>query len=230
MGLIELALRWLWHAIFGGLGHFFLWLARDKHDGALASASLQELDKPLSDAELQRLAKWLARHQPHDGWLADIHALDGFLACVIVGPEPIGPGEWIGWMFKQGGVPADANRMLALMARHMNGIADQLVSRPVRYTPLIETHPQLASAADPLDAWCQGFMTATALRDRQWEKLLRKKKDLAAWVHPIWQRASAVGPAPASRAGSAARETPAGSLTVHTIKTAIARAVALREK
>ena len=225
MGVIEIVLRGFVRWVLGLLARLFLRVA-GRQAIAVPAGAQQDLDQPLSDDELNHLAKWLARHKPHDGWLADIHALDGFLTCIVVGPALIGPGEWLAWMFKARQPPA-FERNLPLIMRRMNAIADQCAARPRSYRPLLETHSHLRGRADPLDAWCQGFMTATVLRDRQWEKLL-KKRDLALWLYPIWERASRAGDKPAAQASRAAEDDAPSRLTVDLLKTAVLKAAAQR--
>src|SRR5690606_37050322 len=48
---------------------------------------------PLSDAELDRLSELLERYAvPHGGM--SLEMLDGFLSALVVGPEPVPPGEY----------------------------------------------------------------------------------------------------------------------------------------
>jgi yecA family protein len=184
--LLAWPIRGLQRQIFVALGRGFLWLAARRGEPApVLEADQAELLRPLSEAERARLNRWLVRHRPHDGWVADIHALDGYLACVVVGPSAVPPGEWLGWLF-EGVLPAGGEDIVPLMVRHMNEIAAQCAGRPPRYSPVLETHPQLAGRRAPLQAWCRGFMTASVLREAQWQKLLCKG-DMATlaggWPH-----------------------------------------------
>ena len=148
--------------------------------------------KPLSDAELRELADFLERDhgQPGLGTLANIHALDGYLTSLAVGPQPIHPGDWLELVFGHAGAPP--LRIGRLMQRRMEAVARQCAQQPPEYQPLLETHPKLGEAS--LDAWCRGFTLGTILRDREWRRLLRKK-DSNAWLRPIWSRADAQIPA-----------------------------------
>lgn len=157
---------------------------------------------PLTVPELREIADFLQRHHVHRGYLADIYALDGFLTCVVIGPEPIPAGEWINALFA-GEIPTskdntELDHQLALITRLSNSIATQFLAQKPTYQPLFEMHPGLGQDLWPLDAWCQGFMTATMLRDAQWEPLLRQA-DSAAWLYPIWERASVSSKKPAKK-------------------------------
>ena len=148
--------------------------------------------KPLSDAELHELARFLGGDHgvPGLGALANIHALDGYLTGIAVGPQPVHPADWLELAFGHTGAPP--LRIGRLMQRHMETIARQCAQQPPGYRPLLQTHPQLGEPS--LDDWCRGFTLATLLHNREWSRLLRKK-DSATWLRPIWSRADAQIPA-----------------------------------
>lgn len=145
----------------GLLGSLLLRLAGTRH---------VDLRQPPNEADLSALASWLALHRPHHGGLADIHAVDGYLCCVAVGPKVSMPGEWLDLMFDGQAVPKDFERMLAVMAQHMNHILDGCSQQPSRYQLLCQTHPHLAATdAQPLRSWCRGFVIGMRLRGDDWK-------------------------------------------------------------
>jgi hypothetical protein len=89
-----------------------------------------DLSQPPTEADLAAWAHWLALHRPHRGELANIHAMDGYLCCVAVGPKMSMPNKWIGLMFEDQSLPQDVQPMLAVMARHMNDILKGCAQEP----------------------------------------------------------------------------------------------------
>ena len=180
--------------------------------------------EPLSTAELQEISGFLRRHDVHRGFLADIYALDGFLTCVVIGPEAIPATEWMMALFA-GTFPAvegsQLDHQFQLITRRLNLIATQFLRQPLAYQPLFETHPGLGQNLRPLDAWCQGFMTATMLRDAQWETMLHRS-DAALWLYPIWERASAAGDKP-SKKRTARKAGAQGAFNATQLKAAVLR-------
>jgi len=203
--------------VFGTLARLFFALSRLRGElDPLSDAGLEaEPTRPISGTQLRKLAKWLSLHQPRGGSLGDIHALDGYLTGIVVGPQAVMPGTWIDDLFP-GAVPRDIDAYLQLIAQHMNGIAGQCSQRLPDCRPLLETHPQLSGQRDPMVAWCQGFVAATELRQAQWARLLRRK-DAAAWLQPIRQCAEG-------------DKNTAAPLDLHTLKTAVLNFCAQRAK
>ena len=137
----------------------------------IAGTQPVDLRQPPNEADLSALAHWLSLHRPHHGELADIHALDGYLCCVAIGPKVSMPGKWLGLMFgDHRRLPKDFELMLAVMARHMNHILDGCSQQPCQYRLLCQTHPHLAAAdAQPLRSWCRGFVIGMKLAEAGWQ-------------------------------------------------------------
>lgn len=145
----------------GLLGSLLLRLAGTQH---------VDLRQPPNEADLSALARWLALHRPHHGELADVHAVDGYLCCVAIGPKVSMPSKWLGLMFDGQPVPDGFDSMLAVMARHMNHILDGCSQQPFRYGLLCQTHLHLAATdSQPLRSWCRGFVIGMKLAEASWQ-------------------------------------------------------------
>ena len=155
---------------------------------------MRALDEPLSDAELDELENFLASDAvPED--CMDLEMLDGFLASIVSGPEPIQPSEWLPQVWSDGGLsttPAygnseQAQTIMALILRHMVGIQRTLAESPTRFKPLLYL-PEEKKSDDkqPLEgtAWCEGYMAGIKLRDEAWQPLY-DAEDARDWVFPI---------------------------------------------
>ena len=134
------------------------------------------LDEPLTDAELDELEAFLASDAvPQD--CMDLEMLDGFLTAIASGPEQIQPSEWLLHVWSEGGkssTPAftgseQAQRIMALMLRHMVGIERTLAESPTRFKPLlyVPEAPAKQPERTPPEgtAWCEGYMSGVKLRD-----------------------------------------------------------------
>jgi uncharacterized protein len=118
---------------------------------------------------LEELDLWLASdHAPaKGGW--NVSAVDGFLAGIVAGPEPIGPKEWTRLIFGARPLGKDADAAVqAVLDRHA-AIARDLAEAPASYAPLfMRTDEGVVLAQD----WAAGFLAAVRLRLEAWRPLL----------------------------------------------------------
>jgi len=120
----------------------------------------------------------------------DLEMLDGFLTCLVSGPEPIAPGEWLPRVWSSEGAepsfvdPDQGRHVLDLITRHMNGIAHRLLNSPADFAPVLyEAEDQ--GEQPPLGArWCLGYLTAMELGGSNW-KPLTSREELAEGLMPI---------------------------------------------
>ena len=124
---------------------------------------------------LEELDLWLASDQApaKGGW--NVSAVDGFLAGIIVGPEPIEAKEWTRLIF--GARPRGTDSAAAVQAvldRHA-AIARDLAEAPARYAPLVMRTDEGAVLAQD---WAAGFLAAVRLRREAWRPLLEGP----AWI------------------------------------------------
>ncbi len=124
---------------------------------------------------LEELDDWLASdHAPaKGGW--NVSAVDGFLAGIIVGPEPIEPKEWTRLIFGRRPLGKDADAAVqAVLDRHAT-VAKILAEAPASYVPLfMRTDEGIVLAQD----WAAGFLAAIRLRLEAWHPLLEGP----AWI------------------------------------------------
>src|SRR3954468_4640454 len=110
---------------------------------------------------LEELELWLASDQApaKGGW--NVSAVDGFLAGIIIGPEPIEPKGWTRLIFGARPLGKDADVALqAVLDRHA-AVAKILAEAPARYAPLfMRTDEGTVLVQD----WAAGFLAAVRLR------------------------------------------------------------------
>ena len=103
---------------------------------------------------LEELDDWLASdHAPaKGGW--NVSAVDGLLAGIVVGPEPIEPKEWTRLIFGVRPLGKDGDAAVqAVLDRHAT-VAKILAEAPAHYAPLfMRTDEGTVLAQD----WAAGF-------------------------------------------------------------------------
>lgn len=131
---------------------------------------------PLTDEEIAELARFLVNAEGIEKSMK-ISMLDGFLTAIVCGPKTIVPSEWLRWVwdmengdetpeFKD---QAQAQRILGLLMRHMNDIAQTLQQAPGDPIPII-------------DEWCSGFMKALQLDADGWLPVVVGKPN---WISTV---------------------------------------------
>ena len=103
----------------------------------------------------------------------DISQLDGFLAGIVVGPDPVTPSEFLPVVWG-GGQPefanaCEASAILGCILARYNEIAATLDADPSTYSPVFW---QDRAGTTIVDDWTIGFMQAVALRSDAWEAAL----------------------------------------------------------
>lgn len=77
---------------------------------------------------------------------------------------------------------AQVQRILGLLMRHMNGIAETLHQAPEHYEPLLMENPNDGDPVPILDEWCGGFMKGVQLDADGWRPVVVGKPD---WLSTI---------------------------------------------
>jgi uncharacterized protein len=153
------------------------------------------LDEPLTEAELDELESFLASDAvPQD--CMDLEMLDGYLAAIVSGPDAIQPSEWLPQVWSEGNRSAaaafanneQAQKIMALVLRHLVGIQRTLGESPTRFKPLLYLPEEKARGSERMPpegaAWCEGYMAGVKLRDDEWQPLF-DAPDARDWIFPI---------------------------------------------
>lgn len=114
-----------------------------------------------------------------------LEELDGFIAGLLVCPEPVPVGEWFAVAFGMTGGPTSvfdtidqANQVLGLVTNYYDDVALTLAQQPESYRPLF---PIDARNGDVVwELWMEGFAAAIDLRRGAWTKLLDVGGDVTA--------------------------------------------------
>jgi uncharacterized protein len=133
--------------------------------------------QPLSEKEREELNAFLLSEATSDETMQLDH-LDGYLTALVAGPATLDPSVWLPrvWGPSSRDEPAfdtmeQAQRILDLILRHMDGIATALENDPDRYEPLFDHVVYKGDAREYVDGemWARGFMQGVDLRRREWQ-------------------------------------------------------------
>ena len=144
---------------------------------------------PLTDEEIEELDHFLLETVGIEESM-DISSLDGFLTAIVCGPKTIMPGEWMRWVWDmergedspEFTDQAQAQRIVGLLMRHLNDIAQTLHQASEQYEPLLLENPNDGESIPILDEWCVGFMTGVHLDVEGWLPVTVGKPD---WMSTI---------------------------------------------
>lgn len=161
---------------------------------------MQDLDRPLSDQELDTLARYL--DQVHGGEINDIEALDGFLTALAVCPELVPPSEFLAVI--QSGADEDgdlifedmdeAKTFISLVMRHSTVIF-QTLAKDEPYLPILLEDGDGVTLGN---SWSGGFLRGMQLREHAWSAMVNNEERGGPFV-PIFALAFEHHPDPAVR-------------------------------
>ena len=117
---------------------------------------------------LEELELWLASDQApaKGGW--NVSAVDGFLAGIIIGPEPIEPKEWTRLIFGARPLGPDGEAALQAVLDCYSAVEKFLAKAPASYAPLfMRTDEGVVFVQDR----AAGFLAAIRLRLEAWRPL-----------------------------------------------------------
>ena len=137
------------------------------------------LSAPLSDEELEELDRFLLSAAVSDETML-LDTLDGYLTAIVIGPATILPSQWLPGIWGPGEDDApdyrsreQAQRILELVTRHMNGIIWTLQYDADAFDPLLDS---MVYEGDPREyvvgeMWAYGFMQGIELCRQDWQPL-----------------------------------------------------------
>lgn len=147
---------------------------------------------PLSESETDELESFLLSDAvPEEAMLID--SLDGYLTAIVIGPTTLRLSDWLHgvWGPAEKDAPAfeteaQAQRIIQLIMRHMNGIVWSFEHDPDAFEPIINTMTYPGDSHEYLDAemWAYGFMQGVALCPDDWQPLF-DSADLKEVLRPL---------------------------------------------
>jgi len=151
---------------------------------------------PLSDEELSTLDDMLGR-LPSDGAM-NIEALDGYLAGLLLSPQPLAelPGsDWLPLVWGGDGEEGQPEtypfvsgkqkkRVMLLVLRHLQSIAHLWATKPEAWEPIFSVAEVDDEDLTDAEDWAIGFMSAVDLAPGAWKPLF-ENAETAALLEPI---------------------------------------------
>jgi uncharacterized protein len=138
-----------------------------------------KLSTPLSDEELEELDQFMMSEAVSDDAMV-LDTLDGYLTAIVIGPATILPSQWLPgiWGESEDDAPAyesleQAQRILELVMRHMNGIIWTLQYDADAFDPLLDSMVYLGDPREYVEGgmWAYGFMQGIELCRKDWQSL-----------------------------------------------------------
>ena len=124
-----------------------------------------------TDSDLDRLQDLLAAIPPERESM-NVVELDGYVAALIVCPDPILPSEWLPGVWGEDHAfanTAEAEETIGAVMEHYNRVARDLAERPEDYAPALGIDPD--SGETLWEPWIAGFERAMRLRPDVWEEI-----------------------------------------------------------
>jgi uncharacterized protein len=156
-------------------------------------------ERPLTDAELDRLADVLKRCGGKNAM--NVEMLDGFLAALICSPTSVLPSEYLPEIWGSDGADglaverkSDLQELLSLIMRHWNATGHILQSVDNFSPVLLEDESGVSRGND----WAVGFMRGMGMRRNSWLGLLDNEQHGGSLV-PIMALAHENDPDPDMR-------------------------------
>ncbi len=138
------------------------------------------IDTPLSDQEIDQLNRFLLERLPDevaegaDEGVLDISELDGFLTAIISGPRVITPSEWLpvvwGEFEPKWASTEEAEAIVSLVLRHMNGIVATLTEAPREFEPIVLEVEEGEGTTTSVEEWCIGYMKGVGMAADAWRQ------------------------------------------------------------
>ena len=143
------------------------------------STSASRLQMPLSETEQEELDEFLYSDTTPDETMM-LDCLDGYLTAIVIGPSTVQMTDWLPGVWGEGGAfsvfetAEQAQHILELLMRHMNGIVWSFQDDPDTFEPLfsIFTHPDTGEETLDPEMWAYGFVKGIALSQKDWQPML----------------------------------------------------------
>lgn len=152
-----------------------------------------KLHHPLSETEFVELDRFLASPATGDTAMM-VDTLDGYLTAIALGPVDIPLAQWLPRIWGVDEKPnfrneAQADRILSLIVRQLNGIVRSLDLELDSYRPILDVVEEGEGAAateyEDGEMWAFGFMAGINLARGAWQPVFENPEALAA-LKPIY--------------------------------------------
>lgn len=149
------------------------------------------LARPLTQAEFSELDRFLASDLTSEHAMM-VDTLDGYLTAIALGPVDIPVPQWLPrvWGPSDKDVPRfrneeQADRILGLIVRQLNGVLRTLQLDLEHYTPIVDVVEHAGEDYDDAEMWAFGFMAGINLARTAWQPLFENPEALES-LKPVF--------------------------------------------
>lgn len=149
------------------------------------------LAKPLTQVEFSELDRFLASDLTSEHTMM-VDTLDGFLTAIALGPVEIPVPQWLPrvWGPEDKDTPRfrneeQADRILALIVRQLNGVLRTLQLDLDNYTPIVDVTSIDGVDYEDAEMWAFGFMAGINLARTAWQPVFEQPEVLAT-LKPVF--------------------------------------------
>jgi uncharacterized protein len=150
-----------------------------------------KLHHPLTETEFVELDRFLASKATGDAAMM-VDTLDGFLTALVLGPIEIPMAQWLPrvWGADEKSSPnfrnrEQADRILGLIVRQMNGIIRSLELELDSFRPVLDVVEEGEAEYEDAEMWAYGFMAGINLARDAWQALFESPETLES-LKPIY--------------------------------------------
>lgn len=149
------------------------------------------LAKPLTQTEFSELDRFLSSDLTSEHTMM-VDTLDGFLTAIALGPIDIPVPQWLPrvWGLEDKDTPRfrnaeQADRILALIVRQLNGIMRTLQLDLDNYSPIVDVVEHEGEDYDDAEMWAFGFMAGINLARTAWQPVF-EQPDVLESLKPVF--------------------------------------------
>ena len=137
---------------------------------------------PDEPVDLEALGDYLDADRSPDSCM-DLSELDGFLAGLVVGPDPVPPEEWLPLVWDEEEPEFEdadeSDLILGLIFARYNEISEGLETAEPGYDPV---YWQDFAGRTVVEDWTVGFMRAVGMRREAWEGVLENTEGAKLFI------------------------------------------------
>lgn len=157
-----------------------------------------EMKNSLTQKDIEFLVRFLESDKTPAGCM-NLYQLDGFLTCLLVGPETIPPSQWIPEIWGEAkdddmmwDPMEEAERVLGLIMGYYNMIAKALQRNPKNVIPRMFEKTATENSGWHVEDWCNGFFSGIGLDYDSWQPLL-ESEDNKTIIAPLFMFTTEIG-------------------------------------
>jgi len=153
----------------------------------------EDLQRPVTPEELEELEDFLLSDKTSENSMT-LDMLDGYLTSVVIGPQPLMPEEWMPYVWGLDDDPdpefeseKEAERIIGILLRYSNTIADVFVADPDSWLPLFEqcSYPEEEDRMIAIESWAYAFVLGIELVSDEWKPMF-EDDDASGLMLPIF--------------------------------------------